>query len=168
MGMQKIWQVKERLDGDIWRHILLSRGLSDEDRLDRFINPSLSQLISPTEWPQMEDAVARIWQAIDAGEKIVVWGDFDADGVTSTAIVWETLFELGADAMPYIPNRDLEGHGFSDAGIKELVNEGVGLVITVDHGITDFESIDQLQSFSIEVIERRRQCLCARTIPGTQ
>src|SRR5690606_6475043 len=91
-------------------------------------------------------------EAIDKQESIVVWGDFDADGVTSTAIMWETLHELGGKVMPYVPSRDTEGHGFSEIGIQKLIDDGVKLVITVDHGITAIDEVGFLNEAGIEVI----------------
>ena len=116
------------------------------------MHPSLDDLANPGEFEGVEAAVDRIVTAIQNKESIVVWGDFDADGVTSTAIMWETLHQLGAAALPYIPNRDTEGHGFSEVGMRKLVDDDVRLVITVDHGITAIDEVEWLGQQGVEVI----------------
>lgn len=150
--MNKQWRVAKRLDDDLWEHLLLSRGLTSDADRQRFFSPTLDQLSSPNDWPDMDQAVGRIMEAIRQKQPMVVWGDFDADGVTSTAIIWETLYDLGAQVMPYIPNRDNEGHGFNQAGLEKLAADGTKLIITVDHGVTAFEDIAAAQQLGMEVI----------------
>ena len=149
---QKKWVIAKRLDNDIIEHLLRLRLEESVENKEQFLNPSLQHLQSPASFLGMDTAVKRIAQAIHNQEAVVIWGDFDADGVTSTAILWETLHQLGAQAMPYIPNRDAEGHGFSEAGIKQLIQNGVKLIITVDHGITALEEVQKLNQQGIDVI----------------
>jgi len=87
--------------------------------------------------PDMHTAVSRIYRALLSGEKIAVYGDFDVDGVTSTALMVEGLRSLGGVVTPYIPHRVSEGHGLRIAAIEELHDQGVTLIVTVDCGITD-------------------------------
>ena len=148
----KIWKIAERLADDVFEHLLLSRDLKSPEQQQAFFNPSLGDLSSPASFQNIDAAVERISQAIDQQQPMVVWGDFDADGVTSTAILWETLHQLGGKAMPYIPSRDVEGHGFSEVGIQKLVDDGVKLVVTVDHGITAIDEVDELRRLGIDVI----------------
>lgn len=149
---QRTWVIAERLATDLTEHLLLSRLNRTGSARDQFLAPSLDNLSQPDAFLGMKDAVARIIQAIQNNKSIVVWGDFDADGVTSTAIMWETLHQLGASVMPYIPNRDTEGHGFSPVGVQKLIDDQVELVITVDHGITAIEEIDALAEQGIDVV----------------
>lgn len=150
--MDKIWQVADRHHPDIWEHILALRGLNDPVQQQLFFSPSLDQLISPWDFPDMQTAVNRVSNAIASQEPIVIWGDFDADGVTSTAIVWETLHKLGAQVLPYIPSRDNEGHGFSQSGLASLSEKGTKLIITVDHGITAFADVQRARELGMDVI----------------
>ena len=149
---QRNWVIAERLDQDLGQHLLLSRLQNSNTTAEQYLHPSLAGLSSPSEFEGIEVAVGRIIAAIQNQESIVVWGDFDADGVTSTAIVWETLHQLGAAVLPYIPNRDTEGHGFSEAGMRKLVDDDVRLVVTVDHGITAIDEVEWLGQQGVEVI----------------
>src|SRR5436309_3229147 len=85
-----------------------NRGLTTQDQLKEFLNPSFEQIIKEV-LPDTEKAIARIKKAIDEKEKIVVYSDYDADGICASAIMWETLFDLGASVMPYVPHRITEG-----------------------------------------------------------
>jgi single-stranded-DNA-specific exonuclease len=147
----KLWKLQPRLDSDLLTHLLASRQV-DCDKRDQFFSPQLSDLVSPFDFPDMERAVERIMRAVAAHESIVVWGDFDCDGVTSTAILWETLFSMGADVKPYIPNRDTEGHGFSTDALSALQARGVTLIISCDHGVTAFDEVLFARLLNMEVI----------------
>lgn len=149
---QRNWVIAERLDQDLGQHLLLSRLQHSNITAEQYLHPNLTDLGSPDEFEGVEAAVGRIVIAIQNKESIVVWGDFDADGVTSTAIMWETLHQLGAAVLPYIPNRDTEGHGFSEAGMRKLVDDDVRLVITVDHGITAMDEVEWLGQQGVEVV----------------
>ncbi len=149
---QKKWVIADRLDPALEQHLLLSRLQQTNSSAEQYLHPSLSDLSAPASFTGMQPAVERIIQAINNHESIVVWGDFDADGVTSTAIMWETLHQLGAMVMPYIPNRDTEGHGFSPEGVKKLLDDQIGLVVTVDHGITAIDEVEALSNQGIEVV----------------
>src|SRR6185312_5413779 len=96
----------------------------------------------------------RIQKAIEKKEQIVVFGDYDVDGITGTAILWETLHALGAHVVPYIPNRIDEGYGLSIAGIENIQSKisNIGLIITVDNGIVANEAIDFADKAGIDVI----------------
>jgi single-stranded-DNA-specific exonuclease len=171
--MDKIWQVAERRFDDLRQQISASRLLETEQDQRDFFNPNLDQLLSPWDFPQMEVAAKRIAKAIETRETMVVWGDFDADGVCSTAVLWETLHELGGNVLPYIPVRDTEGHGFSDKGLKKLAEDGTTLVITVDHGVTAFEDIELARDLGMEVIitdhhEPRRHTVEEEQVQGNK
>jgi len=141
-------------------NLLKNRGIKDKEEF--FDPPRPNQLITQLrrylpdlDQNQLERAVERIKEAISSGEKIIVWGDFDVDGVTATAILWSALGGpggLGADALPYIPDRFTEGYGLNKQGIKKISEEGAGLIITVDSGITAKEEVEYANSLGLEII----------------
>jgi len=102
--------------------------------------------------PDMHQAVARIYQALLSGESIAVYGDFDADGITATALLVQGLSSLGVEAIPYIPHRLTEGHGLKTAALEELRHRGVSLVITVDCGITGLPEVKKAKRIGLDVI----------------
>ncbi|MEO8581162.1 MAG: single-stranded-DNA-specific exonuclease RecJ [Patescibacteria group bacterium] len=102
---------------------------------------------------QIQRAVARIKQAKQNKEYVVVFGDYDADGVTATAILWETLYEMGVKAMPFIPNREKHGYGISNRSLDDLlVDKKPDLIITVDNGIVAHPALERLQREGIDAI----------------
>ncbi len=118
--------------------VLHARGLSDPAETEAFLNPSLLGLHDPSLLPDADRAAERILDAIDRAEPIVIYGDYDVDGVTATAILWHTLKELypKADIRSYVPHRLGEGYGLNDDAIETLASQGAGLIVTVDCGIT--------------------------------
>ena len=148
------WNVEKRKSENILTHLLKLRGV--ESAKD-FLNPpspyNLTAAQVGIDEAQLVKAIARIKKAIKNKEIIVVYGDFDIDGVSATAIMWETLHELGAVVWPYIPDRKSEGYGFSKAGIKSVKEKhSPTLVITVDHGITAPDFVKQLADDGVDVI----------------
>lgn len=93
---------------------------------------------------EVATAIKRIKKAIKSKEKVFVYGDYDADGICATAIMWEALFSLGVNALPYIPERFTEGYGLNVESIKKLKSENpdLGLIVTVDHGIVAEKKVD--------------------------
>ena len=128
-----------------------NRGLTAKKALDEFLNPKFEQILS-VKVSDIEKAIARIDKAIKTGEKIIVYSDYDADGICATAIAWETLHDLGADVMPYVPDRVKEGYGLSTDAISELAKRGVKLIVTVDHGVTATEQVDFAKKLGIDVV----------------
>lgn len=115
--------------------LLVSRGITDEEDIENFFSEDC-ELSDPFTLKDMEKAVERISLAIDNDEKIAVYGDYDADGVTATALLCEYLQLNGADVVPYIPDRNSEGYGLNCAAIRSLCETGVSLIVTVDNGIS--------------------------------
>ncbi|MGD9644065.1 MAG: single-stranded-DNA-specific exonuclease RecJ [Pirellulales bacterium] len=115
--------------------LLLCRGVCQGDDARTFLDPKLTALRDPELLPGMAAAVERITAAIAARERIVVYGDYDVDGVSATAIVWQCLKLLGADAGYYVPCRLEEGYGLNDEALASLAEQGARLIITVDCGI---------------------------------
>ncbi len=150
------WKIKSKVPqnkkGD-WLLKLLAqnRNLDTPKKLQNFLNPTIEQIldVKPT---QMEKGKKRIAQAIQNKEKIVVYADYDADGLCATAIMWETLFDLGADVMPYVPHRIKEGYGMSIEAISEMAKKGVKLIITVDQGVTAVKQVEHAKKLAIDVI----------------
>ncbi len=132
--------------------VLINRNGTDEDTSRRFLNPRLSDLLEPEALSGVTAAVERIIAAIKASEKITVYGDYDVDGITSTAILWRLLDMLGANVDYYIPHRVDEGYGLNTESILELAASGTNLIITVDCGITAIEQIDAAVAAGMEVI----------------
>ncbi|ERL66760.1 single-stranded-DNA-specific exonuclease RecJ [Schleiferilactobacillus shenzhenensis] len=133
-------------------HLLRSRGITTAADAQHFLQPQLTDLHDPLALHDMAKAVARIQQAITANEKITVYGDYDADGITSTAIMYETLENLGADVHFYIPNRFTDGYGPNMAVYKYLVETGTQLIITVDNGVTGKDEVAYCNAHDVAVI----------------
>jgi single-stranded-DNA-specific exonuclease len=132
--------------------ILFNRGLADAAQVEPFL--SVDKRLSPDPFllPDMELAVTRIYRAVLGGEKIAVYGDFDADGITSTALLVQGLRTFNVQAIPYIPHRINEGHGLKIAALEALKKEGVSLIITVDCGITGVNPVKKAKRLGIDVI----------------
>lgn len=133
--------------------LLFSRGIKDEDSLTRFLAPSLDDLHDPYLLHDMDKAVNRIRRAIEQGEFILVYGDYDADGMTSASILKETLEQLGAECLVYLPNRFTDGYGPNASVYKYFIEQqGISLIVTVDNGVAGREAIDLAQSMGVDVI----------------
>ncbi len=132
--------------------ILLSRGMDSLERIDQFINPKLSDLFDPFLMVGMRQAVERVGQALQNREHIMVYGDYDVDGITSTALMFLVLNRLGAEVQYYLPNRLIEGYGLSEEGIDHAAAIGINIILTVDCGITAVEEVEYARSKGIEVI----------------
>ena len=133
--------------------LLFERGIKDETSLKKFLEPSLEDLHDPYLLNDMEKAVERIRQAIEQGELILIYGDYDADGMTSASIVKESLEQLGAECLVYLPNRFTDGYGPNASVYKYFIEQqGVSLIVTVDNGVAGHEAIDLAQSMGVDVI----------------
>ena len=132
--------------------LLLSRGISDPFQAQRFLKPTLHALHSPESFPACEQAADLLWSAIQSQRRIAVYGDYDADGITATAILWKCLRLLGADVKYYVPNRLEEGYGLQSSTIEDLARQGVQLIVTVDCGITAVQEVAFAQEKGIPII----------------
>lgn len=135
-------------------NILTRRGLDTDEKINRFFHPDYSRDISdPFLFSQMEQAVARIVIAKKKKENVAIFGDYDADGVTATALLFEVLGKLGFEGVEiYIPDRQLEGYGMNIEAINYLEKKGVKLIITVDCGITNIEETARAKELGIDVV----------------
>ena len=132
--------------------LLYNRGLTEPSQLEPFIAGDKRLSGDPFLLPDMNQAVARIYHALLSGEKIAIYGDFDVDGVTATALLVQGLTALGGEVTPYIPHRLTEGHGVKTAALDNLYHEGVSLVITVDCGITALSQVKKAQRMGLDII----------------
>ncbi len=132
--------------------VLVNRGLKTATQLDAFLNPDISKLADPFALPQLKAAIERIRIAKKNGERVLVHGDYDADGVTATAIMVEGLREYGLDVHFFIPDRIQHGYGFGAAGLERAEALGTKLIVTVDCGISSFEAVAAARSRGIDVI----------------
>ncbi len=132
--------------------VLINRKITDTQTGSVFLRPKLTQLIEPRRLPGIEAAVSRLKQAIKNKEKITIYGDYDVDGITGVAILWQILKLLGADVDYYIPHRIDEGYGLNSEAVRSLAESGSKLLVTVDCGITAFSSAEQAELLGIELI----------------
>lgn len=151
--MEKKWQVKDRTELDLVDQLLKNRGLTTKADIDLFLHPKLEDLISPEkQFPDIPKVIKRLEQAIKGEEKIIIYGDFDVDGITGTAILWETLYTLGAKVTPYIPHRVTEGYGLHVDAIEKFAQEDIKIVISVDCGITAVAEAKLAKKLGIDLI----------------
>jgi single-stranded-DNA-specific exonuclease len=132
--------------------LLIARGIESEEGAHRFLRPSHDQLHDPGLMLGMQDAVARVLRAIDAGEKILVYGDYDVDGTTGTVVLRRALSLLGAQTGFHVPHRFTEGYGIQQAALERARDEGYTLVISVDCGIRAFEPLHWARANGLDVI----------------
>jgi single-stranded-DNA-specific exonuclease len=132
--------------------VLINRGITDSEEASVFLRPKLTELIDPAQMPGIEPAVQRLKQAITNREKITVYGDYDVDGITGVAILWQVLTILGADVDYYIPHRIDEGYGLNTEAIENLTKSGTKLMATVDCGVTAFKSAELAAELGLDLI----------------
>ena len=132
--------------------LLYNRGITNYGQVQSFFAIDESLLCDPFLLPDVEKAVARIRDALSLGESIAVYGDFDADGVTSTALMVQGLTSLGGKVVPYIPNRHEEGRGLSTDVLDKLYTQGVSLIITVDRGTTSYAEAEYARDIGLDLI----------------
>ena len=131
--------------------LLRARGVDTEEKADRFLNPSLKDLHDPYRMEGMETAVKLIRRAIAAGDRIMIFGDYDADGVCATSILLETLTELGAQVSFRLPSRQKDGYGLNENAVREI-SEKAKLLITVDCGISNRAEVALAKELGMTVI----------------
>ena len=131
--------------------LLYNRSIKLED-IDAFLSADHRLEGNPFLLPDISQAVSRVYKAVLAREKIAVYGDFDVDGVTAIVILVEGLSRLGAEVIPYIPDRIKEGHGLKISALEKLRAQGTKLIITVDCGVTDIKEVKQAQDMGMDMI----------------
>jgi len=132
--------------------LLYNRGISRPEDFPAFLASDRSLMGDPFLLSGMQEAIIRINRALLSGETVGIYGDFDADGITATAVLVQGLSILGGKAVPYIPHRQTEGHGLTISVLKRLYEQGVSLVISVDCGITDVAEVKKAMKMGLDVI----------------
>lgn len=132
--------------------LLLNRGISTEQAVKSYLQKSLEGVHNPRLLPDMDKAVARITAALESKEKIVIYGDYDVDGITSTALLYEFLKNAGAEVDYYIPDRISEGYGVNIMAVNKISKSGAKLMITVDCGITSVGEVALANAQKLDVI----------------
>ncbi len=153
--MLKEWRIKEDKSGEksLIKRLLFSRGIKTDREIREFLHPLEMTPYDPNVFVDMEKTIERLSNAVDNNEKIVIYGDFDADGVTSTSLLYKTFKYLGADVNYFIPDREKQGHGFdTKALVKLMTTVKPKVIISVDCGISDIEAVNFINSFKIDVI----------------
>ena len=131
--------------------ILVNRNI-EENQIEIYLNPNRKNFHDPFLMPDMEIAVNRILKAMENKEKIIIYGDYDVDGITSITVLKSFLKDRGIDVDQYIPNRLEEGYGLNNPAVKKIAEQGYDLMITVDCGISGIEEIKYANSLGIETI----------------
>lgn len=142
--------------------ILLSRNIDEDVKIHKYFNNDLNDLYDPFLMNDMQVAVDRLVRALRDGEQILIYGDYDVDGVASVSILYDGLFRLGGKVSFFIPNRFREGYGVSLEGIKIAKNKAASLIITVDCGITAINEVEYARENGIDII------ICDHHEPGDQ
>ncbi|MDF2590648.1 MAG: exonuclease RecJ [Clostridia bacterium] len=137
---------------EMFARTLINRGLDDIDKVNRFLKADISDLYDSFLLTDMENAVDRILMAIEENEKICIYGDYDVDGITSTALCVNILRKLEADVMYYIPVRAEEGYGLNSEAIDYIAEQGVNLIITVDCGIRSVDVVEKVNEKGMNII----------------
>ncbi len=132
--------------------ILANRGIIEDEKVRKFLEPTREDFYDPFLMPNMEIAINRIIEAMNKNEKIMIYGDYDVDGITSISVLQKFLKERGVSVSSYIPNRLEEGYGLNKNAIKEIYDKGYRLMITVDCGISAIEEIEFANSLGMTTI----------------
>ena len=132
--------------------ILSSRDITEKEQIEKFLNPKRNDFYNPYKMLDMEIAVKRIIKAIENKEKVIIYGDYDVDGITSVTVLKSFLEERGIDVAEYIPNRLEEGYGLNKKAVKQITEQEYKLMITVDCGISAIEEIEYANNLGIETI----------------
>ncbi len=146
-----LWILDELKGNELLAQILLERGINTPKKVREFLNPDLYTPTDPFEFLDMENAVEMIITAVDKGEQICIYGDYDVDGVTSTTILVNLIKSIGGHVRYHVPNRFTEGYGMNEGVISELANE-VNLIITCDCGISNHQEITLAKELGMSVI----------------
>jgi single-stranded-DNA-specific exonuclease len=133
-------------------HVLAARGLADPADAQRFLAAGLADLPDPFSMKGMEAAVARLVRAVEGGERIALYGDYDVDGVTSSALLAGLLRACGADVLTYVPHRLVEGYGLNSPAVERLAGQGAKLLVTLDCGITSAPEVRAATALGVDAV----------------
>jgi single-stranded-DNA-specific exonuclease len=132
--------------------LLINRDITDIQQANGFLRPKLTELIEPATMPGIKPALERLKRAVTNKEKITIYGDYDVDGITGVAILWQVLRLLGADVDYYIPHRIDEGYGLNEEAVRTLSGAGTRLLVTVDCGVTALDSAKLAHEIGLDLI----------------
>ena len=132
--------------------ILWRRGLTTKSAINAFLSPRLSSLTPPAQWPQLPQASDILTKELLAGKQLVVWGDYDVDGITASTLVLDVLETHGIKAQYHIPDRNTEGYGLNVSYIEALADHGCRILLTVDCGIADVEPVRRARELGMTVV----------------
>jgi single-stranded-DNA-specific exonuclease len=150
---ENILSIQKKTDiNPVLAQLLYERNIDSPEKVNEFLNPDLDHLHDPYLMLNMEKAVSRITTALRDGENILIYGDYDVDGITGVSLLYEAIFKLGGKVSFYIPNRITDGYGLSLEGIHLAEKSDVNLILTVDCGITAVEEVAYAKSKGIDVI----------------
>lgn len=162
--MKTIWKKAERAESviallhkkltlsPIAIKVLINRGLDTVDKINGFLNNSLNDMYDPFLMKDMDKAIEMMKNSIDSGDKIIVYGDYDADGVTSTAILYKAIKRCGGRVEYHIPHRENEGYGMNVNKIEAIADAGFDLIISCDNGISAIEEVKRAKELGLKVI----------------
>ena len=146
--------------------LLGNRGISEPSQIEAFLAADSRLESDPFLLPDIQPAITRTYRALLTGEEIAVYGDFDADGITATALLVQGLSALGGKVLPYIPHRHREGYGLQVAALEKLRKHGISLIITVDTGITAIAEIEKAGKMGVDIIITDHHLPLASLLPA--
>lgn len=147
-----VWKILPKVSEDLTTQLLYNRGLKTKQQIDDFFNPDLKKYQKDLDIPGISKSLERIKQAIKKEELIIVYGDYDVDGICASAILYKGLTSIGAKVLPYIPHREKEGYGLSKTGLDNARALGAAVVITVDNGIVALEQAKYAKKIGLDLI----------------
>ncbi len=146
------WKILPKKSDDLVEQLLINRGIKTAKDKEQFFHPTIKDFDSDLKIPGIPKATKRILQAIEKDELIIVFGDYDVDGICSSAILYKALTSIGAKVLPYIPHREKEGYGLSKLGLEFARDSGASLVITVDNGIVAVKQAKFAREIGLDLI----------------
>ncbi|HNV96799.1 MAG TPA: single-stranded-DNA-specific exonuclease RecJ [bacterium] len=161
--MSKKWKLAESILDDLIKEfpdlspvilqLLHNRGIKTQEQIDEFFNADfISDICDPYVLIDMERAVKRIFEAVEKNEKVLIYGDYDADGVTSSTLLYDIFTQIGLHPEVYIPQRETEGYGLNESAVKEIIDRKFNLVVTCDCGISNFDEVELFNNYGVDVI----------------
>ncbi len=132
--------------------LLWGRGYADPESMDHFLDPGLRRMARPEQFPGLLHAAKTIAKALNEGRRVAIWGDYDVDGVTSAALLTDFFRQRGHDPLCRLPVREEEGYGLNIAGVEQLAEQGAGVLVTVDCGVTDADAVARARELGLVTV----------------
>lgn len=161
--MSKKWKLAEKIPDNFAKQfpdisplilqLLYNRGVKTQEQIDEFFNSDfISDICDPYVLIDMKKAVERIFQAVTNNEEVLIYGDYDADGVTSSTLLFDIFTKIGLHPEVYIPQRETEGYGLNETAVKEIIDRKFTLIVTCDCGISNFQEVEIFNNSGVDVI----------------